>query len=80
MAGLISLIVDVFTWLIIVYVLFSFFLSPYHSLREKIDRIVDPMLAPFRRYIPPIGGVDFSPLFFILTVQIIGSLLARLLS
>ncbi len=77
---LISLIVSILTWLVILHVILSYFLAPYHPLRQAIDRIVEPMLAPIRRYIAPVGGLDFSPLVLILLLQLAGNLLARLLS
>ncbi len=40
----INLIVQLVTLLIIVQVFLSYFLSPYHPLRQSIDRIVGPML------------------------------------
>ena len=79
MVGLISLIVDLLTWAIILHVLLSYFLSPYHPLREAIDRFVEPMLAPIRRYIAPVGGLDLSPIVLILILQILGMVLTRML-
>lgn len=40
--------------------------QPFKFLRD----ITDPVLEPFRRLIPPVGGIDFSPLvlFFILNI------------
>lgn len=32
------------------------------SLAETLDRIVGPVLAPLRRVIPPLGGIDISPI------------------
>ena len=34
-----------------------------------LDRVTSPFLAPFRRFIPPIGGMDFSPLILIILIQ-----------
>lgn len=30
--------------------------------------VTEPLLAPFRRFIPPLGGVDISPIFLILAL------------
>ena len=40
--------------------------QPYKFIRE----VTDPLLEPFRRIIPPIGGLDLSPivLFFVLGI------------
>jgi YggT family protein len=76
---LISLVVNILTVLVILHVLLSYFLAPYHPLREVVDRIVDPLLAPIRRYVAPVGGLDLSSLILVLLMQLIGSLLANLL-
>lgn len=75
----IVLIVRVLSILIIVNVVFSYFLSPYHPVRETLDRFVRPMLEPIRRFIPPINGIDFSPLVLLLLIQVIGSLIVSVL-
>lgn len=77
-------LINLITWAIIVLVfvqvVLSYFLSPYHSIRLFINRIVDPLLSPIRKRIPPMGMFDFSPLILIILVQIAASLLTRLLT
>jgi len=65
--------------LVLVHVILSYFMSPFHPIRQTVDRIVEPMLAPIRRLIPPVGMIDFSPLILIILVQLVGSLLRNLL-
>jgi YggT family protein len=65
--------------LVILSVILSYFLDPYHPLRRGLDRIVEPMLNPIRRVVPLVGMIDFSPLVLIILIQIVGSLLIRLL-
>ena len=69
-------IVQLFVWIIFAYSILSFFLPPYHPVREMLGRIVEPFLEPIRRVMPTAGGLDFSPLVLILVVQ----LLVRVLS
>lgn len=76
--SVISLIVTAFTFLILVYVILSYILSPYHPIREMVGRVVDPLLNPIRRAIPSAGGFDFSPLILWLAVELIGQILIRL--
>jgi YggT family protein len=54
-------------------------MDPYHPVRRTLDSIVEPMLAPIRRVIPPIGMIDFSPLVLLLLIQLISNLLINLL-
>jgi YggT family protein len=34
-----------------------------------LDRVTRPMLAPFRRFVPPLGGIDITPIILIVLVQ-----------
>ena len=43
-----------------------------------LDSVVGPFVALFRRFIPPLGPVDLSPLVALLVVQIGGGLVVRL--
>jgi YggT family protein len=42
--------------------------SPFYPL---LCRMTDPLLNVFKRFIPPIGGIDFSPLFVLIVLQLI---------
>ena len=65
---------------VLVSVILSYFLDPYHPVRRFLDRIVEPMLAPIRRFVPLVGMLDFSPLILIVLIELIGNLLIRLLN
>lgn len=68
------------SWIVIVYVFLTYFLAPYHPLRMTLGRIIEPLLAPFRRVIPPISGIDLSPLALIIILQILRQLVIGLFS
>ena len=57
--------------LIIASVVLSYFMSPYHQVRQTLDRIVEPILAPVRRVVPLMGMLDFSPFVLIILIQIL---------
>ncbi|MBI1252221.1 MAG: YggT family protein [Alphaproteobacteria bacterium] len=42
------------------------------------SRLTDPLLRPIRRFIPPISGIDLSPLVLLLGIQFIRELLPRI--
>jgi len=42
------------------------------------DELARPFLAPFRRLIRPVGGIDLSPLVLLLVLQIVLLIIARL--
>ena len=77
---LITIIAQLITLLVIVQVALSYFMSPYHPVRQAIDRLVEPLLAPIRRLLPQTGMLDFSPLVLIILVQIVARLLVSLLA
>jgi YggT family protein len=72
-ARLISILADFLILLVIVKVVLSYIMDPYHPVRRTIDNLVEPFLAPIRRVVPLIGVFDFSPLILIILVQILSS-------
>ena len=54
---------------VIVSAVFSW-VSPHAPLADVFNTLTRPLLRPFRRVIPPIGGVDLSPLALLLVLQI----------
>lgn len=75
----IRLIFQLLTLIIFVDVIISFFMPPYHKVRQVLDKIVDPMLQPIRRIIPAIGNIDFSPIVLLLVLQLMEYLILRIL-
>jgi YggT family protein len=85
-AGYLSTLIYVYTLLIILYIviqlLFSLGLRPPYSRTVDVvlgflRDICEPFLRIFRRLIPSLGGIDFSPLLAIITLQIINSILVN---
>jgi YggT family protein len=76
---IISALQQILILLVILSVILSYFMDPYHPLRRGLDRLVEPMLNPIRRVVPLVGMLDFSPLVLIILIQVVGGLLARLL-
>lgn len=69
--------------LILIRVLMSWIpnLDPYNPLVRLIYQLTDPILEPARRLIPPIGGLDLSPLIVLLLIDfVIRPLTFRLLA
>jgi len=74
--NIVRLALSIFTWSIIIYVVLSW-VSPggYNPGAALVAAIVEPVLAPFRRLIPTIGGLDLSPLFALIAIQAVSMLL-----
>ncbi|WP_322509463.1 YggT family protein [Anaerolinea sp.] len=77
---LIRSVAQILSVLIIIDAVLSFFLSPFHPVRETLGKVLNPLYAPIRRVLPPMGGIDFSPLILIILIQVIESLLISLIS
>ncbi len=45
-----------------------------------LDRVTAPLLAPIRRFIPPLGGLDLSPIILILLLQVLQIAIDRTLA
>jgi len=83
MISILVFVIDIVTRFIIlllfIHVLLTYFMSPFHPIRQWIDRIIEPMLTPIRRIIPTIGMIDFSPLVLILLIQVLNLVIKNIL-
>ncbi len=67
---LVMLTVRLFIFAIIIRVVLSWIGShSYNPAVALIDSITEPVLRPFRRVVPPVGGFDLSPLFAIILLM-----------
>lgn len=72
-------------WLIIARIVLSFLpmimkIDTYHPVVRFIHEITEPIMAPFRRLIPPLGGMDFSPIVLFLVLQAVESVVYQLIN
>jgi YggT family protein len=67
---LVRLSIYIFIVVIIAQAVMSW-VSPYHPAAPFFDALSSPFLKPVRRVIPPIGGVDISPVFVLIALQLI---------
>ncbi len=68
------------TILILADIIVSYILDPFHPIRRFLDSIVQPLLAPIRRILPPAGMFDFSPIVLLILVEMVGRVLADLVA
>ena len=62
---------------ILVQVIFSW-INPYAPMAPVFNAMTGPFLRPLRRFIPPLGGIDLTPLVLLVVIQIILIVLANL--
>jgi len=79
----IELLFNFYSFLVLVYCLLSWFPRgnrPFlDDLARALDTLVGPYLNLFRRFIPPMGGIDFSPVVAILALNLIERLIINIL-
>ncbi|MBF0708369.1 MULTISPECIES: YggT family protein [Bacillales] len=65
--------VQIYTWILIIYIFMSWIPNARESsIGRMIASIAEPYLAPFRKIIPPIGGMlDISPIVAIFALQFV---------
>jgi YggT family protein len=78
-AGALATFLNIYFVLLIVRILLSWFpnvnwLSPPFSI---LSQLTDPYLNVFRSIIPPLGGIDFSPMLAIFLLQFVANLFAQ---
>ena len=85
-ATFLSALLTVYVLLIFAYIITSLIFSfggriPYSKWSSAtlgfLRDVCEPYLGIFRRFIPPIGPVDVSPIVAILLLQIVGGLIIR---
>jgi YggT family protein len=61
---------------VLVQVIISW-INPYAPMAPLFDAMTRPFLRPLRRFIPPLGGVDLTPLVLLVVIQIVLIVLAN---
>ena len=75
-----SILLTILSWAILIRVLLSWIpnLDRGNPLVQLLAQITDPVLEPARRIIPPIGGMDISPIVVLLLLRLLQQLLYSL--
>jgi YggT family protein len=79
LASLVNLVAQVFMLIVVFDAVLSFVLPPFHPVREALDNFLEPFLRPIRQIVPPVGGLDFSPLVLIILVQVLATAIINVL-
>ncbi|WP_081031114.1 YggT family protein [Chlamydia ibidis] len=72
--------INIYSFLILVYILASW-VPECHRMKwyQYVHKCVEPYLSLFRRFIPRIGFIDFSPMVALLCLEIVPFLVLRTL-
>jgi len=77
--GVLSLAVNLFFFAILGLIIFSW-IAPqtHHPALALLHQLTEPVMGPFRRLVPPIGGLDLSPILVFVVINVLGKLLAAM--
>ncbi|WP_039916007.1 YggT family protein [Cellvibrio mixtus] len=77
--GTLTIISSIFFWCMIISIIGSF-IAPFshHPLLVLANQIINPLAAPIRKVLPPLGGViDISPIIILLGLKVVDMLILR---
>lgn len=76
LVGLFSLIFDIYFFALIIMVIASW-IAPFsrHPALTLIHQLTEPICAPARRLLPPMGGIDFSIILVFVFITIVDQIL-----
>ncbi len=84
LANVVSALFNLYEIIIIVWCIMSWIPrrpgSVLSDVAAVLDRLVVPYINLFRRFIPPLGGIDFSPVFAVLALSVIEMIAIRLIA
>jgi YggT family protein len=67
-------LIDLYSWALIIYILLSWFPNARESsFGQILSRICEPYLEQFRRFVPPLGMIDISPIVAIFVLKLASS-------
>ncbi len=74
--GILLFIINIYYYAILASIIMSFVMmfsgnSNPHPLLLLVWQLTEPVMAPIRKIIPPMGGLDFSPIFIFIAIQIL---------
>jgi len=73
---MLSLLFDAYSLVLLVSVVCSWInLPPDHPVVQVTSRLTEPVLAPIRRVLPSVGGIDFSPMLVLFALRLARGLL-----
>jgi YggT family protein len=76
--GLLYKLINLYSWALIIYILLSWFPNARESsFGQILSRICEPYLEPFRRFVPPLGMIDISPIVAIFVLKLATAGLAQ---
>ena len=78
---LVNLAINILIFAVLIRVLLSWFNpDPYHPVAGLLESLTEPVMGPARRLLPPVGGLDLSPVMVMIGLVLLKMLLIPPLS
>lgn len=71
LTGMLALVINIYFFALIVVIILSW-VAPHtrHPAALLVFQLVEPIMQPMRRIIPPLGGLDLSPIFIFIAINL----------
>jgi YggT family protein len=70
-------LIDLYSLVVLVAVVLSWIQLPlHHPVVRFVDTLTAPALTPIRRILPPMAGLDFSPMVLLVLLQLLKGVIA----
>src|SRR3546814_11545848 len=88
LVGIITMLLQILIWIIVIQAILSWLVAFnvinvhnqfVRTVLHALERITEPLLRPIRRFMPDLGGIDFSPMVLILLLIAVQRLLPAVL-
>lgn len=88
LVSILMTLLNIYLWLIIFTVIVSWLVAfdvlnprnPWvYKMCDILNRLTNPLVQRVRRYVPPLGGIDITPMIIIFGIYLLQSLLLMLL-
>jgi YggT family protein len=74
---LLAALIDLYSLVVLAAVVLSLVgLDPRNPLMAFVRALTDPILIPIRTVLPPMGGLDFSPMLLLIALQVLRGLVS----
>ncbi len=78
--NVLSTFIQIYSFLLIIRILLTWFpnINMYNQPFLALTQVTDPYLNIFRSIIPPLGGIDFSPMLAFILLNVVSSAIQQL--
>jgi YggT family protein len=75
---ILRVLIDGYSLVVLASVILSWIrLDPENPVVRVVEALTEPVLAPIRKVLPDLGGIDFSPMILLLVLRFVRGLLGR---